>query len=169
METKSGLRIREIWFGLLRNEGIGRSWGFCKGLTAFFNVPTCYGDIDCVLVGPGGITAIEAKHHRGTIICEENSWRQVRRVGNKLHGGPMKNPSFQLTQNIRYLKRYLSRFDLDIPIEGIVVFTHPEVVLSVEKQPVRVIRLEEMTINEKEVLGTKEREALQARLVGLAA
>jgi len=76
--------------------------------TGIFNVPAIAGDIDCVLVGPLGVYAIDAKHHKGTITYAYGGWNQLKvgRGGTAYHG-KIGNPSRQMMGHIHFLKGLL--------------------------------------------------------------
>ncbi len=110
--------------------------------TAFYNVPTDRGDLDCLIMGPTGVYAIEAKHHKGVVTCADGTWRQIK-IGRKgtVYEGRLNSPVYQLMHNIKYLKRYFGKKW----INGIIVFTHPEVMLCVEEpRMVNALRLDEL-------------------------
>lgn len=104
-------------------------------------------ELDFVVVGPRGIFAIEVKHHRGTISGRETdlSWRQRKRsrAGN-YYEQELRNPVGQIKGAIHVLKRYLRDQGINLWIEGIVVFTHPECTLSLGEMPMPVLRLEKL-------------------------
>ena len=139
--------------------------------TALFNVPTCHGDIDCVLVGPGGISAIEAKNHKGIIVCENGVWRHTKKTRKGTYTGGMGNPTAQVMNNIRYLRRYLRRYDMNHWINGLIVFTHPEVALYAERQAIAAVRLDELikVLPAGERLSPDERISAHTHLIGLMA
>lgn len=101
--------------------------------TAFYNVPTGYGDIDCVVAGTTGIYALEVKNHKGLIRFRDGKWSQVKiGAGGTAYNGSLKNPSNQLVGGIMRLKEYFVSQGINAWINGCVVFTHPEMRLSVE-------------------------------------
>lgn len=104
-------------------------------------------ELDFVVVGPRGIFAIEVKHHRGAISGRETDlgWRQRKRshAGN-FYEQDLRNPVGQLKGAIHVLKRYLRDQGINLWIEGIVVFTHPECTLSLGEMPMPVLRLEKL-------------------------
>ena len=114
--------------------------------TVLYNVPVEKGDIDCIIIGPEGLYAIEAKNHKGVITYADSSWRQVKRGRNgSFYTGSLKNPSYQLVSNIKWLKGYLARCNIKTWINGLIVFTNPDAILSVDNlNMVRAIRLEEL-------------------------
>lgn len=101
--------------------------------TAFYNVPTGYGDIDCVVTGPTGIYAFEVKNHKGLIGYKDGRWSQIKiGRGGTAYRGSLKNPSDQLVSGIMRLRERLSMEGINAWINGCVVFTNPETRLSVE-------------------------------------
>lgn len=99
----------------------------------FYNIPTGNGDIDCVVVGPTGVFALEIKEHRGQIFYTKASgWSQIKvgRGGTPYRGG-LRNPSSQLLAGIRWLKGALREAGVDVWVDGIIVFTNPAVTLHV--------------------------------------
>jgi len=100
--------------------------------TLYRNVPTFWGDIDYLLVGPGGVYAFEIKHHSGYINYDASGWKKVKISGGGIaYTDGIGNPSGQLGRNIMWLKDYLKSEGIDnIWIKGIVVFTHPRVRLN---------------------------------------
>lgn len=74
---------------------------------AFYNVPTGYGDIDCVVAGNTGIYALEVKNHKGIIRFRDGEWSQIKvGAGGTAYKGSLKNPSKQLVGGIMRLKEY---------------------------------------------------------------
>ena len=116
--------------------------------TAFFNIPIeSGGDIDCLVIGPTGIYLFEAKNHKGYILCIDDSWSQVKvgKNGKVYDGEYIKDPSSQLRKGIFEVKRVLSRHGINMWIEGVIVFTNPEVSLFCEEpKGIRIIRADEI-------------------------
>jgi len=104
--------------------------------TVFVGVPVRNGDIDCVVVGPTGVFAIEIKHHKGQIQYNGGGWRQIKiGHGGTAYFGSLKDPEKQLFTAMFDLKDYLKQKSVDVFIKGVVTFTHPETELFIEKQP----------------------------------
>jgi hypothetical protein len=141
--------------------------------TALFNVPTNHGDIDCVLLGPKGIYAIEVKNHKGIITYADNAWRQTKTgKGGTSYTGGLKNPSSQLFCNIAYLKKYLKRTELNQWINGLIVFTHPEAVLSIDGlKRIKAIKLDEIesVLSGNNTLSSEEKVSAETHILRLAA
>jgi hypothetical protein len=141
--------------------------------TLFYNVPVEHGDIDCLLMGPGGLYAIEVKNHKGVITYTNNSWRQLKRSrhGN-VYMGKLNNPSMQLIQNIKWLKGYLGRYDIKPWIKGLIVFTNPGVILSIDNLPiVKAVKLEDLgkTITDDNILSPSLQQKTETHILQLMA
>ena len=87
----------------------------------FHSVPTYWGDIDYLLVSPGGVYAFEIKHHSGHICYDRAGWTRTKISGGGVaYTGGIGNPSGQLTRNILWLKDYLNSEGIDsVWINGI--------------------------------------------------
>jgi hypothetical protein len=104
-------------------------------------VPGSRADIDHVLVGPNGIWAIEAKHHVGMVQCVGDAWGYARlRRGGVPQPGHIGNPSQQAQRAANALERYLQRRGVDQLVQPLVVFTHPQVELTIEQPTVPIVR-----------------------------
>ena len=138
--------------------------------TVLYNVPVEKGDIDCIIIGPDGIYAIEAKNHNGVITYADNTWRQVKKGRNGYYAGSLKNPSGQLINSIKWLKGYLARHNIKTWINGLVVFTNPDAVLSVDNlNTVKAIRLKELKGEMKmnDLLPAQLRQSIETHILRL--
>ncbi|HEX6287697.1 MAG TPA: nuclease-related domain-containing protein [Herpetosiphonaceae bacterium] len=112
-------------------------------------VPGSRADIDHVLVGPSGIWAIEAKHHVGMVQCVGDAWGYTRMGrGGVPQEGHIGSPSQQARRAADALERYLrsgSRGRSDLHVEPLVVFTHPQVDLSLEAPTLTVLQAADVT------------------------
>ena len=138
--------------------------------TVLYNVPAEKGDIDCIIIGPDGLYAIEAKNHKGAITYADSSWKQVKRSRNgSFHTGSLKNPSFQLIGNIKWLKGYLARYNIKAWINGLIVFTNPDAIISTDSlNTVKAIKLKELKSEMKNgTLAAPVRQSIETRLLRL--
>ncbi len=138
--------------------------------TVLYNVPVEKGDIDCIIIGPDGIYAIEAKNHKGVITYADNTWRQVKKGRNGYYAGSIKNPSGQLVNSIKWLKGYLARYNIRTWINGLVVFTNPDAVLSVDNlNTVKAIKLKELKGEMKmnDLLPAQLRQSIETHILRL--
>jgi hypothetical protein len=82
-------------------------------------------DIDIVLVGPGGVWAVEAKSSRATVRAQGMKWEMQKKSGWVDVRG---NPSFQVTKDAKQLNDFLKR-------QGIVRWVERAIALA-ESQPI---------------------------------
>jgi hypothetical protein len=90
------------------------------------------GEIDHLLLGPQGLVAIEGKHLNATVHCVGDTWRFCKydRYGNLVERGTLtdwggRSPSVQLNEPARLLERFLRSRGQHIPIQRVVLLTHP--------------------------------------------
>jgi|GEM_PF-308728 len=115
------------------------------------------GNIDHIVLGPNGVFVIETKNYSGKIICNGDVWMRHYEKGWRVnkwgipYWGPeedreISSPSMQVKLNALKIKRLIGeKFKGKITwIEGIVVFTNPEVELELRSPTVRVLRIEEL-------------------------
>jgi len=116
--------------------------------TALYNLPiNNSGDIDCVLVGPKGVFAIETKNHKGTIIYSEDSWEQIKvGQGGSEYRGNLTNPGKQLLTNMHKLKSFLVKHNINVWIQPVLVFTNHEtdIVLKKDPSPIIICKVEDI-------------------------
>ncbi len=135
--------------------------------TAFFNIiPGGGREIDCLLVGPSGVYAFEAKHSKGEILYNENGWRQIKAKGRNSY---CKNPgslSGQIKSAVHGLKRHLKGNGIDVWIEAVLVFTHPETALSISRdlEGIKAVTIDKIgtVIGNKDILSTQEKQRIEA-------
>jgi hypothetical protein len=92
------------------------------------------GEIDAILIGPGGIFSMEAKHYRGIISCEGDCWTRDKydSWGNKVlcgepiadHGG--RGPSRQINESTDFPERFMRKTVPLIRICRTVMFTRDD-------------------------------------------
>lgn len=92
------------------------------------------GEIDEIIVGPGGICAVEVKNLKGTISCDGDEWVRDKRDnwGNLVRakepiadkGG--RGPSRQVNESADLLEAFLQKTMPACRIRRYVVFTHPD-------------------------------------------
>ena len=124
------------------------------------NLPNGYGNIDHIILGPNGIFVIETKNFEGEIICNGDEWIRHYKGGLKISmkGRPyyqedrdyeIKSPSKQIKGNALKLKHYIESKNvfsksLRIWVEGIVVFTHDNVILRLDNPNVPVLKVNQL-------------------------
>ena len=90
------------------------------------------GEIDHIMLGPGGVFAIEVKHRNATVHVNGDDWRFCKydRYGNLVEQGWIadrrgRSPSVQLNEPAAELERFLRRRRQPVKIRRLVIFTHP--------------------------------------------
>ena len=92
-------------------------------------VPGAYCSI--VVIGCNGAFIVNTKHHSGTITPHAGDWEQEKtgRRGTD-YTVAMRNPVKQLKHQIHALAEYLKPVGTRVGVDGIVFFTHPNVILE---------------------------------------
>ncbi len=90
------------------------------------------GEIDHLLLGPGGLVAIEGKHRNATVDCAGDRWwfTKYDRYGNPRERGEFtdqrgRSPSEQLNQPADMLEHFLRSRGHPVAIRRVILFTHP--------------------------------------------
>ena len=107
---------------------LGNAWTLIKGYS------NARGEIDYLLLGPGGLFAVEVKYVNGTFSITRDRWRYVKfdRYGNAVAEGVIEDggrrrrpPHIQLTEPAGQLEDFLARFGQPVRLEPIVLLNHP--------------------------------------------
>jgi hypothetical protein len=117
---RAGLEGEEKILDRLRTV-LDSSWTIFRNL----HLPGHSDDIDFVLVGRGGVWAVEAKSSRATVRVEGTKWKMQTKTGWVDVRG---NPSLQVTKDARQLNDFLKR-------QGIVRWVERAIALA-ESQPI---------------------------------
>jgi hypothetical protein len=114
-----------------------------KGLDDHYSLYHYHTPVSHVLVGPAGIWTLHPKTQKGTITYHNNRWRQ--RGGGFLQGylrlfaqEGIGRPDLEIDSDVNSLRKYLIRQlpDIDLPpIQSVLVFFHPEVILEADDAP----------------------------------
>jgi len=90
------------------------------------------GEIDHLLLGPPGLSAIESKHLNATVHCQGDDWRfdKFDRFGNLVEQGSLtdrrgRSPSVQLNEPADMLAEFLSGRGGKVSLLRVVLLTHP--------------------------------------------
>ena len=113
------------------------------------NLPNGYGNIDHIVLGSNGIFIIETKNFEGEIRCEGDIWYQYKDTWKIPEEHEIKSPSKQVKGNALKLKQYIESKNifsksLRIWVEGIVVFTHDNVILHCDNPTVPVFKVNQL-------------------------
>lgn len=114
------------------------------------------GDIDCLILGPTGLYAVEVKHHNGVVALTSRGWVQIKKGKSGVaYQGQLQDPGKQLMRSVYDLKDCLEKQGVAVYIQAVVVFTHSDVSLHLRQKPrsMLVCRLDEFG----EALNTKGR------------
>jgi hypothetical protein len=92
------------------------------------------GEIDHLLLGPGGLVAIEVKYRNATVHCDGDTWwyDKYDRAGHLVERGqPLadnrgRSPSMQLNQPAGLLEEFLRTRGHGVPVQRVVLFTHAQ-------------------------------------------
>jgi len=100
------------------------------------------GDIDHVVLAPGGVFVLETKNWSGSITCNGDEWQ---RMGKRNFSA---SPSRQVKRNAAKIKRIIdnspSLRSLAIWVEGAVVLTNRHAVLHLNNPTVPVLKLPQL-------------------------
>ena len=105
-----------------------------------------------VLVEPGGLTVISVKSQGGEISYDEGRWHHKQRLGllRRFAGQESLGRPDRLVQaEVEVIERDLRKElpdGIEIPVRGVVLFTHPDVVVHIDDDglPVRALRATEL-------------------------
>lgn len=121
---------------------------------------------DYILVGPGGVQAIEARNEAGRVTCIKDKWNRGRGAFLGFFDEPLGNPTADANRDIARLKSLLEKENLaDVPVSGLVVFTDPKVNLRVEGSSVPVTRLSQVRDQLRRWAGKGQSVALNSQRV----
>lgn len=88
-----------------------------------------------LLVHPGGVLMVTAKEIDGAIKANGSKWRRsnpgIRRFLT-FSGPQLGNPSIETEQSVGDVESWLTEHQLEIDVEGAIVFVHPSTELDVE-------------------------------------
>jgi hypothetical protein len=114
----------------LAEAGLGRALG--DEWTLLRGYRNRRGEIDHLLLGPGGLFAIEGKHRNAMVHCEGDRWwfTKYDRYGNPVDRGEMadrggRSPSEQLNEPASQLEEFLRSRGHPVAVQRVVLLTHP--------------------------------------------
>jgi hypothetical protein len=110
---------------------LGHAWTLVKGYR------NRRGEIDYLLLGPGGLFAIEVKYVNGTFAITREHWRYVRydNYGNSVAEGLLADarrrpPSVQLGEPLAMLEQFLASRGHQVRMRAVVLLNHPKARIS---------------------------------------
>ncbi len=103
-----------------------------------------------VLLEPGGVTVLTVKSHAGSVSFSGKGWKHQQKMGflrrfagQEALGRPDKLANGEVESLQVLLNKHLPE-GMQVPVRGIILFTHPEVRLEVENPPVPALRSPEL-------------------------
>ena len=100
------------------------------------------GDIDHVVLAPGGVFVLETKNWSGTITCSGDEWQRAGKRDFK------SSPSRQVKRNTARIQRIIDNSSglrsLGVRVEGAVVLTNRNAVLHLNNPTVPVLKLPQL-------------------------
>ncbi len=111
-----------------------------------FNYVSCV-PVDHLIVAPGAIVVVETRPYIGDIVVRGDRWSRRRGIIGWLQllsEGPLGNPTRDALRGVELIRKLLTdRFGAEeaarIPVEPVVVFTHPRVTLTIEDPTIPVM------------------------------
>jgi hypothetical protein len=110
---------------------LGDAWALVKGYR------NRRGEIDYLLLGPGGLFAIEVKYVNGTFAITRERWRYVRydNYGNQVGEGFLQDarrrpPNVQLAEPLAMLEQFLASRGQPTVMRPVVLLNHPKARVS---------------------------------------
>lgn len=104
--------------------------------------------VEHVVVHPGGLLVVTAREIDGTIEKRGARWRRKGGAFRRLFGfsGPqLGNPSFETDASVERVRAFLEQEQLELDVEGTIVFVHPNTELDVEDPDYPVLHGDELS------------------------
>jgi hypothetical protein len=127
---KGGIKGEQQVADVLRG-ALGDAWALIKGYR------NRRGEIDYILLGPGGMFAIEVKYVNGTFAITRERWRYVRydNYGNQVGEGLLQDarrrpPNVQLAEPLALLEQFLASRGQPARMRPVVLLNHPKARVS---------------------------------------
>jgi hypothetical protein len=127
---KGGIKGEREVADVLRG-ALGDAWALVKGYR------NRRGEIDYLLLGPGGLFAIEVKYVNGTFAITRERWRYVRydNYGNQVGAGFLQDarrrpPNVQLAEPLAALEQFLASRGQPTRMRPVVLLNHPKARIS---------------------------------------
>jgi hypothetical protein len=103
--------------------------------------------LDHVLIYPGGALILTAKEIDGEISVKGNRWKRKSRGLRRMFsfsGPQLGNPGLETDTSIAKMEQFLEKAQMEIDVNGIIVFLHPLTELSVENPEYPVLHSDEV-------------------------
>lgn len=104
---------------------------------------------DHVLASPYGLMVFTVKRHGDTVRYVDGKWKHEQSILKRLQGlsrERLGDPIAQMEWEVERMEELLEQPfpDVDIPIDGTIVFTHPDVVLETDGAPADVLHVKKL-------------------------
>jgi Nuclease-related domain len=136
------------------------------------------GEIDYLLLGPGGLFAVEVKYVNGTFAITRERWRYVRfdRYGNQVGEGLLQDarrrpPNVQLAEPLGMLEQFLASRGQPARLRPVVLLNHPKAKISDCAADVGVeiltatVQLRDLVLAADEQVSTRKRADIERLIV----
>nr|MBC7245440.1 NERD domain-containing protein [Chloroflexota bacterium] len=124
---------------------------------------------DHVLLSPAGLFVLLVKPQEGHISCRGEKWRHRFNLGRflrTLFEERLGNPSRQVLLEVERLRRFLAKHlpDVQVPIQPLIVFSHPNAELDIVEPTMPVLLLGDLKAYLRDAMAKKNlrQETLQA-------
>ena len=131
---KGGIKGEQEVADVLRG-ALSDAWTLIKGYR------NRRGEIDYLLLGPGGMFAIEVKYVNGTFAVTRERWRYVRydNYGNQVGEGLLQDarrrpPNVQLAEPLAALEQFLASRGHSVRMRPVVLLNHPKAKVSLARR-----------------------------------
>jgi hypothetical protein len=122
------------------------------------------GDIDHIVLGPNGIFVLETKNWSGGIVCHGDQWQRTKRRDFQ------SSPSRQVRRNVAKIRQTIDNTtelrNLNVWVEGIVVFTSNHANLTLHNPTATVLKLSQLTDYIKSFKGNNQFSREQLEIIG---
>ena len=107
-----------------------------------------FGNIDHILISPHGIFVIETKNWGGYVLCDGDEWKMHFEGNFKSIDYPKESLSKRVKGNAaklsQLIKSKLYRDSMDVWVDRIIIFTNPDIKLSIMNSAVSVVTVENL-------------------------
>ena len=131
-------------YGIWGEEAVARTLSALDNRHRVFNdvvLPGGRGDIDHVVVGPGGVLALDTKNYAGEITCCEDRWTRCR---NGTWEVMAHSPSRQAIDNARRLEAFFRQCNVAVEVDPVVVLANRNAHIRCEHPAVPVVARREL-------------------------
>lgn len=103
--------------------------------------------VEHVVVHPGGVAVLTAREVDGTITRHKGRWRRKGGAFRRLFsfsGPQVGNPDYETEESLQRLAAWLGENQIEVDLQGAVVFIHPKTELQIEDPEFPVLHAEEL-------------------------